>query len=109
MTVLKQYAIRSAAGKLLKIVSIRESDLKYQFVEGETGTPATEADLAEHRARISQLLGDARALRDSTPDPLEVLTEAIKAKHGLTDADLEAAAATLQARRKGGAGAGKRA
>lgn len=94
--------VRDSNGLPVRKVTCQAADIANQAGPGETVTVAGAQDLAEHVSRVRAIVATAEQYRTSpAPDALEVLTEALKAKGiDLTKADLEAATATLHARRK---------
>lgn len=102
--------IRDRQGKPVRQVSCPPDDVTRQAGPGEVAAIATPADLAEHRAAVEAELSRARSFREvaEAPPTIETVLEALRAKGiDIKDADLKAAAATLQARRTPPAGAGK--
>jgi hypothetical protein len=92
---LETYAVFNSAGDLVRLVDVVATDADKQAKAGESVRPATADDKA---LAVAKRDAWRNSLPPPDPDPIDVLTEAIKAKHGLTDADLVAATARLRAR-----------
>jgi hypothetical protein len=105
---LTPYIVRSADGKCLRAGECQPADLALQAGLGETVAVATPACLHEAEARRRAIMTEARGFRALQVDPTDVLLEAL-GRRGvtLTRADLDAASATLQARRNGPEKGGK--
>jgi hypothetical protein len=103
MNPLIEFAIRSAGGQLLRLVTVPEKDAAAQCAPGETFAVATEQDREEAgqaRAELRGRLQALRAARDADREAEAVLLEAFRAKVELTPADLTAARQRLAARRR---------
>lgn len=104
MRTLKQYAVRDAAGKLVRITQVTEEDAPAQAEFGGTVRLATVQDETEHTSQRNAIRALADALRAAAaaePDQQEVLLDALKDKGLLTKADLAAATVRVRDERRG--------
>lgn len=99
------FIIRDTAGRPIRWGTVRPEDFELQAGPGETVEPATEETVAQAKTGVQVIRARAAEHRQ---DRVAVILEALRAKGiDLKDADLAAAAATLQARRAPPVGAGK--
>ena len=88
--------VRDSTGLPLRKVTCQPSDLAYQAGPGETVAIAKAKDLEEHTAQVAAVQSSAKQYAGTSPDPMAVLVEALKAKGlELTPDDLAAARVTL--------------
>lgn len=103
-----RFIVRDGSGKPLRSGLCRAEDMSLQAATGEVVAEATPAEIEAHRASTAAVFEQAASFKDQEVSPVEALLEVLKGRGiDVRQADLEAAAVSLQARRRGAVKGGK--